>query len=127
VVTRAIGIQESVEMEEGTFDVLEGDAVLVCSDGLSRMVSDREIARLIEKHIPKGAEACAEALKTQALKHGGKDNVTIVLALMGRIPSPSPVADLPFPGETAAATTDHDTSRTSEAEAEASTENGGDR
>jgi serine/threonine protein phosphatase PrpC len=57
--------------------LLDDDRVLLCTDGLSNMVPDEEIARILG-HKPVPAEACA-ALVDLALENGGKDNVTVLV------------------------------------------------
>jgi PPM family protein phosphatase len=56
----------------------DGDRLLLCTDGLSDMVSDEEIARILAAE-KKPQQACA-ALVNRALENGGRDNVTVVLA-----------------------------------------------
>lgn len=56
----------------------DGDRLLLCTDGLSDMVNDPEIARILGE-TPSSAEAC-KRLVDQALENGGEDNVTAVLA-----------------------------------------------
>ena len=58
--------------------LLDGDRLLLCTDGLNDMVADAEIAALLDRH-PAPAAACA-ALVDAALAGGGKDNVTAVVA-----------------------------------------------
>lgn len=55
-----------------------GDQLLLCSDGLSDMVSDEEIAAELRRH--QEPQAACDALITLALANGGRDNVTVVLA-----------------------------------------------
>ena len=78
VITRALGTDADVEVDTLTLDVVPGDLVLLCSDGLSAMVRDEEIVRILEST---GAEprAAAEALVSAANAAGGEDNVTVVL------------------------------------------------
>jgi protein phosphatase len=78
VLTRAIGggadeIETAVEFHE----LHDGDAILLCTDGLTNMVSDRGIGAVLERDLP-AQEAC-QALIHRALDAGGKDNVTAVL------------------------------------------------
>ena len=49
MILRAVGIERSVEIEITKFPVLEGDVVLLCSDGLSRMLEDRRIAGIVRE------------------------------------------------------------------------------
>ena len=78
VITRALGTEADVEVDTRTIDLRAGDLVLICSDGLSAMVRDEEIVRLLEQT---GADphAAAEALVAAANRAGGEDNVTVVL------------------------------------------------
>ena len=53
-----------------------GDWYLLCSDGLSDMVPDEEIAQIL--YASKGATECVQRLTSSALDHGGRDNITII-------------------------------------------------
>jgi len=55
-----------------------GDRLLLCTDGLTDMIADNHVAQVLQAH-PAADEAC-QALVDSALEHGGKDNVTVVLA-----------------------------------------------
>jgi protein phosphatase len=78
VITRALGTEADVDVDTRTIDLRAGDLVLICSDGLSAMVRDEEIVRLLEET---GADPhhAAEALVAAANRAGGEDNVTVVL------------------------------------------------
>jgi len=78
VITRALGTDADVEVDTLTLDVAPGDLVLLCSDGLSAMVRDDEIVRLLEATGAAPREA-AEALVSAANAAGGEANVTVVL------------------------------------------------
>ena len=78
VITRALGTDADVEVEERTIELAPGDLVLLCSDGLSAMVRDEEIARLLES-VASDPHAAADALVRAANDAGGEDNVTVVL------------------------------------------------
>ena len=58
-------------------DIREGDQYLLCSDGLTDMVSREEIHRILQENLTPGD--CLEKLQKQALERGGKDNITIIL------------------------------------------------
>ena len=78
VITRAIGTEPFVEVETLT-DVAEpGDLYLICSDGLTDMVRDGQIARLIAA-AENDPDTAAEALVAAANNAGGIDNITVVL------------------------------------------------
>jgi protein phosphatase len=92
VITRALGTEEDVEVETRTVEIAPGDVVLLCSDGLSGMLRDDEIARVLDAPgtDPYGA---AEALVRAANAAGGEDNVTVVLfEIVEGEPRPVPVA-----------------------------------
>jgi len=79
VLTHAIGIPESGgDPDISRFQLADGDRLLLCTDGLTDMVDDAEIARELERG-PSAAAAC-EALVERALEGGGSDNVTVVIA-----------------------------------------------
>ena len=78
VITRALGTDAEVEVDTLTLEAAVGDLVLLCSDGLSAMVRDDEIAQVLRsaEGVPRAA---AEALVSAANAAGGEDNVTVVL------------------------------------------------
>jgi protein phosphatase len=78
VITRALGTEPEVEIDTMTVDVVPGDLLLLCSDGLSAMVRDDGIARVLE-HAAGDPRVAAEALVRAANDAGGDDNVTVVL------------------------------------------------
>ena len=76
---RAVGLAESVELEKTPVDVSTGDTFLICSDGLTKMLSDSTIAKMIKDGLPFGVQTLAQSLINAANEAGGKDNVTVVL------------------------------------------------
>jgi serine/threonine protein phosphatase PrpC len=78
VITRALGTDPDVEVDTLTLEAGPGDLVLLCSDGLSAMVRDEEIVRVLES-TDGAPRASAEALVSAANAAGGEDNVTVVL------------------------------------------------
>ena len=92
MILRAVGTQPSVELEVTPFDVREHDAVLICSDGLYRMVPEKKMVAIVRgSGSPKEAVASLIAAANEA---GGIDNVTAVLVEVGRLPAPLPVAQM---------------------------------
>lgn len=77
VLTRALGMGESVEVDADEIELLPGDSLLLCSDGLTRMVPENEIAATLAQ-APDVAIA-AERLVQQANECGGVDNITVVV------------------------------------------------
>jgi protein phosphatase len=79
VVTNILGgSKPGVQVELHTHDLDPDDVVLLCSDGLTDMVSDDRIAAVLREE-PDPQRAC-ERLVAEANGHGGKDNITVVVA-----------------------------------------------
>ncbi len=78
-VTRALGVEPSVEVEVQEFDVLPGDVYLLCSDGLPDMVEDEDI-HLTIKTFNASLDVVGQQLVQLTNDHGGRDNVSIMLA-----------------------------------------------
>ena len=76
VITRCLGMQMEIEADTFEVDWLPGDHLLLCSDGLSGLVSDPEMAQIANESDPQ--EAC-ERLVALAMERGGYDNITVVL------------------------------------------------
>jgi serine/threonine protein phosphatase PrpC len=77
VITRALGIGPTVDVDVRAEPVEVGDVYLLCSDGLHSLVTDEEIAAVLTGH-PILTEACARLVEL-ANEAGGKDNITAVL------------------------------------------------
>jgi len=80
VVTRAVGLDEHVNLELTPVEVHPGDLFLLCSDGLTKMLTDAAIAKLLKKQV--GAanfDGLAQNLVDTANAAGGEDNVSVVL------------------------------------------------
>ena len=82
LILRAVGIKPAVETERTPVDVAPGDRFVICSDGLSRMVPDKEIAKIAA--AAPDPDAAADALVDRANELGGKDNVTAVVVFAGQ-------------------------------------------
>lgn len=75
--SRALGIEANVVVDDWTLAPVDGHRYLLCSDGLTNEVTDREIhSVLLQCESPSEA---AETLVSRALEHGGSDNVTVVV------------------------------------------------
>src|SRR4051794_8315376 len=77
VITRALGPENSVEVDTFRIPARDGDVFLLCSDGLSGMVSDSDMAAILGEQRP--LDAAASALVGAANDNGGRDNITAVL------------------------------------------------
>jgi PPM family protein phosphatase len=78
LVTRALGIDPAVESEIHEYATLPGDIYLLCSDGLSDMVSDEDIGMALQALGAK-LELAAQQLVQMANDNGGRDNVSVIL------------------------------------------------
>ena len=78
LVTRALGVDPTVEPEIRDYDVRPGDIYLFCSDGLNDMVEDEEIAMTLQL-LSANLELCAMQLVQMANDNGGRDNVSVIL------------------------------------------------
>ena len=88
MIVRAVGVQSTVEIEKTVFDVCAGDRVFLCSDGLTRMTTEEELASILSS--AKAGEAAVEAMVESAKRGGGDDNITVVLIDLGELPAPLP-------------------------------------
>ena len=77
LITRALGNDPKMFADKYEIDVDAGDRILLCSDGLSGMLSDDSIENLLTKiHDP---QECADKLVEQANYYGGQDNITVIV------------------------------------------------
>ena len=78
ILLRALGREPDTEVELGETTVAVGDRVLLCTDGLTRTVTDEGLAAALDQHRGDPQGAC-EDLIAQANDNGGPDNVTVVI------------------------------------------------
>ena len=81
IITRALGPESDVEVDAHTHTARAGDVFLLCSDGLTGMISDADIESIL-RGAP-GLEDAAGSLIKAANQSGGKDNITVVLFRLG--------------------------------------------
>jgi len=77
LVTRALGVEEDVQVECNDFAIEPQDLYLLCSDGLSEMVKDADLRRILNTDAT--LEEKAQQLVDMANAHGGRDNISVVL------------------------------------------------
>jgi protein phosphatase len=77
ILTRVLGTEERILPDVLALDIEPDDIFLLCSDGLTGMVSDAHIERILQQ--PEPLQKCAEQLVAAAKAGGGLDNVTLVL------------------------------------------------
>ena len=88
VITRALGPEPVVEVDVRSFRARSGDVYLICSDGLTTMVSEERLGELLNSH--EQLRDAGEALIAAANAAGGKDNITVVLLRLEEVSSRSP-------------------------------------
>jgi protein phosphatase len=94
VITRALGTEADVDVDAFTVPVAPGDVYLLCSDGLSSMISDREILSVLAE--ADDLDEAARALIDAANEGGGEDNITVVLfEIDGEEPEAGETARMP--------------------------------
>lgn len=80
IITRAIGARDEVQADFFTVELRPTDTILMCSDGLTNMLEDEEILRIMSTYNdPKNLVETAQALIDAANNNGGKDNIAVVL------------------------------------------------
>lgn len=82
VITRALGGALQVSPDASEFELQKGDVFLLCSDGLTGMVPEDEILRLVTKNEGNLEQACQDLIDS-ANERGGLDNITAVLVRAG--------------------------------------------
>jgi PPM family protein phosphatase len=74
-----VGSTPRLQVALGKLELRRGDRLLLCSDGLSNELEDAELATLLSSQAPEAA--CQHAI-ARANEHGGKDNVTVIVAVV---------------------------------------------
>lgn len=77
IITRAIGGGPEIEIDFFEVELKENDRILMCSDGLTDMMDDREIYEIIK--MGTDGDAIVDALVARANHYGGNDNITVIL------------------------------------------------
>ena len=79
IITRAIGAKEKVEIDFFEYRLKKGDIILMCTDGLSNMIEDEEMFRIVKSS--RDIVEAVERLIVRANENGGTDNMGVVLAV----------------------------------------------
>jgi len=77
IITRALGIDPDVQVDTYRVDLKPGDRLMICSDGLTNMLSDDTIAQTLRRHAD--PQQAADTLVDMANQAGGDDNITVIL------------------------------------------------
>jgi serine/threonine protein phosphatase PrpC len=91
IITRALGMKDPVAVDMRAYEVELDDVYLLCSDGLSGMVTDEQIAEVFE--ITSDLREVCELLIAMANEAGGNDNISVVLARVEADPEPARAHD----------------------------------
>ncbi len=78
VLTKALGTQDELDFDVRDHDLVSGDILLLCSDGLTSMLTDREILTIVAKKTP-DLQLAGQGLIAAANDAGGRDNISAVL------------------------------------------------
>jgi serine/threonine protein phosphatase PrpC len=87
IITRALGPEPEVEVDLQTVPAQAGDVFLLCSDGLTTMLGDEQIGRLLARAT--SLESAVRALVDEANRAGGRDNITVVAFRLGDAAAPA--------------------------------------
>lgn len=79
IITRAIGVSADARIEVNRFDLGAGDQILLCSDGLSKMITREQMMGVLESDLSL-TEKCSQLIK-MANEAGGPDNITVLIGL----------------------------------------------
>jgi serine/threonine protein phosphatase PrpC len=82
VISRALGAEQDVEVDMKTIEVEEGTEFLLCTDGITRHISDNELRQLLV--INDDLEATCAELKRRCYERGAEDNLTVVIVRVGQ-------------------------------------------
>jgi protein phosphatase len=93
VITRALGPEPTVEVDTFTHRARAGDVYLVCSDGLTTMVAEDEVAAILSSR--RALRDAGEALLNAANAAGGRDNITVILFRLEEVGTPAATAAAP--------------------------------
>ncbi len=94
LVTRAVGVEPTVEIELHGHELRDGDTVLLCSDGLSDMLTDDKIEDILSSN--EAMDAAGAALIEAANQAGGRDNISLILIRAHGGPAVPPKSWWPF-------------------------------
>lgn len=76
VITRALGVDEMLDVDYNEVDLSEGDGILICTDGLTNFVEKEDITNILQNYP---LTECPDRLIELANKNGGGDNITVVI------------------------------------------------
>lgn len=77
IITRALGLDRDIVVDTDTFDLIKGDRVLLCTDGLTNAVEDHELVGFVR--ATENPEVAVKSMIDKANERGGRDNITVQL------------------------------------------------
>ncbi|OGW59334.1 MAG: hypothetical protein A2Y48_09370 [Nitrospirae bacterium RIFCSPLOW2_12_42_9] len=77
MLSRALGVSYDIDVDVADIQIAEGDIIILCTDGLTNMLSEKEILSAITELMP-SPEKITDRLITLANNHGGIDNITVI-------------------------------------------------
>ena len=99
IITRALGPEETVEVDTRSFRARAGDLYLLCSDGLTSMVPEARLAEVLRLHAGERLRDIGEALIAEANRAGGRDNITVILLRLEEVGADPPTPPTPADAE----------------------------
>lgn len=81
IITKAVGVSETIQPDFFMLDIEEGEKILLCSDGLTNMVDDEKLEEIMSE--PEELNQMAQECIDEALFYGGLDNIAVVIAQYG--------------------------------------------
>ena len=87
VITRCLGTQAEVDVDVFHEELYEGDSLVLCTDGLSGLVSDEELLRIVDQFVP---QESVYHLVERANENGGPDNITAIVVRVQEVGEESP-------------------------------------
>lgn len=83
IVTRALGVEETLEVDLDEIELVKGDILLLCSDGLTKGVKPAEIIRVLREE--KEPQAACDRFIRLANEAGGEDNTTVIVVMIKKV------------------------------------------
>jgi protein phosphatase len=83
IVTRALGVEDTLQVDLDEIELAKGDAILLCSDGLTKGVTPAEILKVLRE--AKEPQAACDRLVKMANAGGGEYNTTVIVIMVKKV------------------------------------------
>ncbi|OLE55909.1 MAG: hypothetical protein AUG51_00980 [Acidobacteria bacterium 13_1_20CM_3_53_8] len=97
VISRALGAEDTVEVDLKIVEIEDATTFLLCSDGITRHIQDRELEAILNR--PESLEQICEEMKRRCYDRGAEDNLTAVVVHVGQRRAVQPTEEVPFDEE----------------------------